>query len=290
MISCAGSAEAIDPLQQLNVYRQISAGNYAAAVPGLRKMADEGDAQSQSTLATMLWTGVPGVPADRTEALDLYDRAARKMNGSALSALGNIYLNGDSVRRDTKLAFDYLSKSVSQGTNIGKIGLAVCYLKGWGTDQDLAKSFMFTREAAMQKVPGANFNLAYYYRRGIGTEVNMAEAQKWYAQAAPLLIREAAQKRGSYEHQIALAEMFTNGWGVSKDPKKAAGYFAIGLPLLRKAMAAGKSNAYMTMAELTANGWGVKKDAAAADALYKKASEMGDKEADWVLASKSHAQ
>jgi TPR repeat protein len=149
---------------------------------------------------------------------------------------------------------------------------------------------MFTHEAALQKVPGANFNLAYYYRRGLGTEVNMAEAQKWYAQAAPMLIREAAQKRGSYEHQIALAEMYANGWGVAKDPKKAAAYFAIGLPLLKKAMAAGKSNAYMTMAELTANGWGVKKDGAAAEALYKKAADKGDKEAELVLASKTHAQ
>lgn len=293
LVNCATSANAgyEQQLQQLQVFRAISQGNYAVAVPGLRKLADSGDAQAQSTLATMLWTGVPGVPADRTEALELYERAAQKMNGAALSALGNIYLNGDSVPRNPAKAFDYLSKAVSQGTSLGKIGLAVCYLKGWGTEQDLSKSFMMTREAAMQKVPGAAFNLAYYYRRGIGTEVNMGEAQKWYAQAAPMLIREAAQKRGSYEHQIAVAEMYTNGWGIAKDPKKAAAYLALGMPLLKKAMSAGKSNAYIAMAELTANGWGVKKDQAAADALYRKAADMGDKEAQWVLAgANSHAQ
>jgi TPR repeat protein len=286
----SSTAQAMDPAQQMAAYMALSQGNYAAAIPGLKKLADEGDAQSQSTLGTIFWNGMPGVPQDRASAIEYYERAAQKYNGAALSALGNIYLNGDSVPRDPQKAFDYLQKSVTQGTNTGKIGLAVCYLKGWGTEQNLEKSFMYTREAAMQKVPGAAYNLAYYFRRGIGCDVNMVAANKWFAIAAPLLIREAYQKKGSYEHQIAMAEMYTNGWGVPKDPKKAAAYFALGLPLLKKAMTAGKSNAVMTMAELTSNGWGVKKDSAGAEALYKQAVSMGDKEAEWVLAKKSHVQ
>lgn len=283
-------AQAMDPAQQMRAYMALSQGNYAVAVPALKKLADEGDAQSQATLGTVLWTGMPGVPQDRASAIEYYERAAQKYNGSALAALGNIYLNGDSVPRDTKKAFEYLSKSITQGTNTGKIGLAVCYLKGWGTEQDLQKSFMYTREAAMQKVPGAAYNIAYYYRRGIGCNVDMAEANKWFQKAAPMVIREAYDKRSSYEHQIAVAEMYTNGWGVAKDPKKAAAYFAVGLPLLKQAMAANKTNAIMTMAELMKNGWGVKKDVAGAELLYKKAAEMGDKEAEWVLSSNTHAQ
>jgi uncharacterized protein len=288
-VACVSGSPAwsASPQDMMKAYAALSGGDYSVAIPALRRLADQGDAQSQSTLATIYWNGAPGVPADRTAALDYYQRAASKLNGAACAALGNIYLKGESVPMDYKKAFEYLNQAVSQGTSHGKIGLAVCYLKGWGTEQDLKKSFQLTREAAMQRVPGAAFNAAYYYRKGIGTPVDLKEANAWFAQAAPLLIAEAARQRNSYEHQIAVGTMYQNGWGVPKDPKRAAQYFTFGLPLLNKAVAAGKTNALLTLAELRENGWGVNRDAAGATQLIQKAASMGDKEADWMLAQRA---
>lgn len=266
----------------------MSRGDYRTALPLLQRAASEGDTQAQSTLATMYMTGIPGVVAkNEAAAIPLYEKAAAKMNGQALGALGAAYVHGRGVSRDYNKAFDYLNKSVDQGNSFGKVMLAVCYLKGWGTEQNPEKYFQLTREAAFQKMPGAAFNLGNCYRRGLGVAADQKEAGVWYAKALPELLNEVRRRPDSYEMLVALATMYHNGWGTPKDPAKASQFFKQGLPLLKKAMAENKSNAYLTYGELAQNGWGMAKDSAAAESAYKKASTLGDKEADLILAKAS---
>jgi TPR repeat protein len=83
---------------------------------------------------------------------------------------------------------------------------------------------------------------------------------------------------------MALATMYTNGWGVARDAKRAAGYFSRGLPELKRAAAGGRTNAFLILGEISDNGWGVPKDRKAAEGWFKKAVASGDKEAEILLA------
>lgn len=282
---CIEPASALTAEDMASMYNALARGDFATAIPLMRKGAAEGDTMSQKNLAALYTTGVPGVlEKSDAQALALYRQAAAKLDGDALAALGNAHVNGLlGVPRDYPKAKQYFEKAISLGNARGKAGLATLYLKGWSVEQNLTESFKLMREAAFQKVPGANYNLAEYYRKGIGCEKNPKEAESLYRKAAPGLVQQVRSAPQSGQLNCAVGILYQNGWGVPKDAKVAAQYFAIGVPKLKEAANKGNTTAMIFLAELNMNGWGIAKDSAAGEALLKKAAAAGDGEAKWEL-------
>jgi TPR repeat protein len=281
----APPASALTTEDAMSMYNAMARGDFAAAVPLMKKGAAEGDTMCQKNLAALYTTGVPGVLAKSdSEALNLYKKAAAKLDGDALAALGNAHVNGLlGAPRDYPKAKQYFEKAISLGSARGKAGLATLYLKGWAVEQNLVESFKLMREAAFQKVPGATYNLAEYYRRGLGCEKNMNEAISLYTKAAPGLVQQVRSAPQSGQLNCAVGVLYQNGWGVPKDAKVAGQYFALAIPKLRAQADAGNTTAMLFLSELTSNGWGTTKNAAAGEALLKKAANAGDGEAKWEL-------
>jgi uncharacterized protein len=74
----------------------------------LRKLAGQGDAESQSRLGYMYYQG-QGVPQDYAEALKWYRLAAAQGYARAQYSLGYMYANGEGVPQDHVQAHKWLT-------------------------------------------------------------------------------------------------------------------------------------------------------------------------------------
>jgi hypothetical protein len=85
--------------------------DFAEAAKWFQKAADQGDAEAESHLAGMYWTG-DGVPKDKAEGLRRYLKAANQGDVGAYMNLANFYQNGDGVPKDNVRAY-YWSRLAS---------------------------------------------------------------------------------------------------------------------------------------------------------------------------------
>ncbi len=83
MLACSASLDAHDAWTDAT--QAFDAYDHIKALPALRTAASAGHTRSQLTLALMLWNGealYPGVPIDRSEALDWFGKAAPRKTTS----------------------------------------------------------------------------------------------------------------------------------------------------------------------------------------------------------------
>ena len=267
-----------------SAYKAFSSGNYNAAFPLVKMMAEKGDKNYMRALASMYEIGM-GVPKDNAQALYWYKAAADRHDAEALAAMGRFYMSGTcGVSKDYKKAFEYYQKADNLGSAVARSGLAILYLKGWGVEQDYDKSLRLAQMSALQGGTVAQYNLGDMYRRGKGTAPNLDEAQKWYARSADKLLDAGRRDPQSYQTHMALGTMYTKGLGVKKDPKVGALWFAKGMPKLQAKVKAGNVDAIFMLAEMNAAGDGVPQNDAEALRLFKLAASKGDNEAKHIVA------
>jgi len=97
------------------------------ALPAIQKFSDEGRTWAQTELANMLRLGL-GVPRDTQQALRLYLDAGTKGYPQAQAALGLIYLRGEGVLANRRVATLWLQRAAKQGNKsaikgLNKIGI-----------------------------------------------------------------------------------------------------------------------------------------------------------------------
>ena len=92
----------------------FDAGDYRTAFEQWRALAEAGDAEAQTALADLYFTG-QGTPEDAAEALRWYRRAAEQGNAVAQQNLGDLYGRGIGVARDLVSAVVWLSLAAEQG-------------------------------------------------------------------------------------------------------------------------------------------------------------------------------
>ena len=104
---CAGLLDA-----GIQAYNQQ---DYKAAYEQLLPFAEQGDAQAQYYVGSMLVDGI-GVSADPVKGVNLLEQAVRKKNYKAAMTLGKMYLSGFGVAMDADKGAKYILLSESLAT------------------------------------------------------------------------------------------------------------------------------------------------------------------------------
>ncbi|MDH5327455.1 MAG: sel1 repeat family protein [Gammaproteobacteria bacterium] len=145
----------------------------------LQASALKGDRQAQTALAKLFLEGSAAHPKDIHKAIDWFQVAAENGWAEAQYSLGNIYLEGKLVARDTVKAEKWLFEAANNGSKAALPLVAQLEAKRKKPTQ---KGFM---QAAKDGDKEAQFNLGLMYLYGKnGLQKNRASALKWLKQAA----------------------------------------------------------------------------------------------------------
>ena len=114
-----------------------------------RKVAEQGDAEAQSNLASRYLTG-DGVPEDHQKAAKWYRQAAEQGQWNAQLVLGLMYERGQGVPKNHSEAAKWVRKSALQGFFMAQEELGTMYAKGEGVPQDFIKAYAWFSLATAQ--------------------------------------------------------------------------------------------------------------------------------------------
>lgn len=184
--------------------------NSQKAIAILTPLADAGDSKSQTLLAAVFIA--PGPWKNAEKAIAYNKKAIAQNNHEASFNLGLIYLNGLAGKKDTKLAYHYLSQANAQGSakaslflgslssdpsescplfalaakrgsSQGALWYGRCLVQGSAGRKDFAAAAHWYRIAAQQGEALAQANLGYLAENGLGSAIDLAAAKKWYCLA-----------------------------------------------------------------------------------------------------------
>ena len=158
--------------------------------------------------------------ADPEKAARIYLYLAKKNNAKAINELGKMYVKGDGVEQNAKVAYILfrraaklghigarcnmamilqhgllgyvdcfkayrLYKSAADSGNVrGMYGAGYLKYKGIGTHQNYEKAIKLLKQGAEKHHSGCSLLLASYYANGYGEEQNLEESEKYLRQAS----------------------------------------------------------------------------------------------------------
>lgn len=102
---------------------------------------------------------------DYSKAAALYSQAAAYGHPGAQNNLGNLFQNGNGVKKDLQKAFHLYLDSARHGSLAGMRNVAACYLDGIGTESDFDTAVAWLETAAEQKDRNACIMLVNAYDR-----------------------------------------------------------------------------------------------------------------------------
>jgi TPR repeat protein len=167
---------------------------------------------------------MPNQPDDIAEL----KRKAGQGDAQAQSDLGLIYFSGRGLTRDYKLAVKWALKAAEQGNADAQCLLSVLYAKGRGVPKDDKESTEWLRKAAEQENVKAQFLLGARYAMRSNKVVTQdhVEARKWLSLAisngqsgGAILVYDHIAKHMTPE-QIAEAEKRAREWKRNKAGEK----------------------------------------------------------------------
>jgi len=151
---------------------------------------------------------------------------AQEGNADAQFMLGNLYFNGEDVKKDYELAVEWFLKSAAQDFTEAQYALGVMYYEGRGVQPDTEMAVIWLTKAARKKHIRAQYLLADIYYDGVAGEgPNYEKAREWFAKAA---------ENGDSDAMTRLGNMWENGEGVG--PSKSAAvdwYYQAGMACLK---------------------------------------------------------
>lgn len=169
-------------------------------------------------------------------AWELFVKAGQKGNAWSQNHVGEVLLNGDSLRlnidKDEKTALEWFKVAAEQGYALAQFNLAECYAKGKGVeenDEEAVKWYLKAAEPRYSDSFGddnekAEYDAAYqlgkYYERGWGVEKNEAEAFKYYRKSAgydPQPRYSSYEINNLLEKELKVAQCYETGMGTKKD-------------------------------------------------------------------------
>lgn len=275
-LCAAGEARAQSVDEAIRLYER---GDYAAALPGLRVGADQGNATAQFNLA-MMYSNGRGVPKDGRIAVFWYTKVAEQGFTGAQFNLALMYANGQGIAKNEHLAVFWYTKAAEQGDGDAQYNLALMYANGRGVARNDSIAVHWYTKAAEQGDSAAQLNLGVHYDQGRGVPKDERMAVHWYTKAAEQGVLEAqfnlglmydygesgtnddrmavfwyrrAAEQGLAPAQSELGKMYSSGRGVVKNEREAF--------LWRSAAAAqGNATAQAALGAMYALGVGVPKD------------------------------
>ncbi|MDR2709289.1 MAG: sel1 repeat family protein [Elusimicrobiota bacterium] len=175
------SAKLNDPFAICSIaYHFMLINNFEEAFEWYQKAADLGYAEAQYYLGEMYMSG-QGVRQNSKLAIKWYQKAADQKYFEAQFALADFYYNN----QEFKKAFEIYKRLAEEGNAGAQKILGDMYYSGIGVKQNFSSAFMWYEKASLQSLPEALFSLGIMYRDGIGVQ---QDVQKGRA-----LIEEAEQ-------------------------------------------------------------------------------------------------
>ena len=180
-----------------------NAGNLSAAAASFHLAAEQGHAEAQYLLSTMLDAG-EGVPQNTTEAAHWERRAAEQGHSYAQANLSfRFYAAGDFEE-----AFRWCERAAHSHLAWAEYHLGLMYRKGEGVPQSHSLAAHWYQLAATQDFPEAQLKLAELFGSGQGVSLSYEKAAEWYRRAAA---------HGNAEAQLQLGLLHAVGRGVEPD-------------------------------------------------------------------------
>jgi TPR repeat protein len=180
-------------------------GDFAAALPTFRKLAEEGSAEAQTALGLMYENG-QGVARDDAQAALWFGKAAEQGASLAQYNLGNLYREGRGVAKDAAQAASWYRAAAERGLVNGQFNLALTYLHGDGSPYNPAQAAYWFRKAAEQGDSAAQNDLGVLYRDGMGVPKDNGQAYFWFLLAASQGNSVAIGNRDAIAQRLSAAE------------------------------------------------------------------------------------
>ncbi|HEY9774872.1 MAG TPA: tetratricopeptide repeat protein [Planktothrix sp.] len=157
--------------------------DYDKAFEYYKKAALGGVTQAMNNLASMKAHGL--LKGDWTP-LQLYKQAAEHGDSTAEFNIGMLYLDGDSVPKNERLAVEWLTKAARHGDVEAQCNLGVILANGGeGVPVQTQDAIKWLTRAATAGDGMAKQALARIYRDGNGVPKNPADADRWWPHPLP---------------------------------------------------------------------------------------------------------
>jgi len=234
----------------------------------IRTLAKQGHAfeQNQMGMVSMLVVSPDYSPA---EALQWFERAARKGYAPAQVNAAVMYINGWGTSPNYGAALQWLHEAARQGYGRAYYNLGILYLQGQGVPKDVAEAARDFLKGAEAGDSNAQTNLGYLYDSGIGVPRDLKTAVQWYTRAAD---------NGNAFAENNLADLYLRGEGLPQDDATA-------FRLFHQAAAQGETGARIKLGYMYSAGRGTPKDLPTAYSWIMAAATAGDKRGDDLMRS-----
>ena len=272
--------------------------DFQLAIKYYEEAARNGELSSLNALANMYRTG-DGVPKDEKKAdeylnsfktgkfgeiiipkeklpfiqekdkiyVKMFEDMAKKGNAKAYSELGQLYQDGDAIKKSHAKAMYYWRKGAEM-KNVECIkNLAKVYDQGIDEPKNPKKAFeLYQKLADMNNVYGL-------FMMGVCHE-DVEYGQKDFSKAAYYF--QKAADMGDIESMAKLGYLYCKGFGVKKDLEKGIEYY-------KKGVAAGHGNSMYRLGYIYMEGDGVPKDLKIAVELFKMGVGRDDPDSMYIL-------
>ena len=214
----------------------------ASSIEEIKVKAEHGDAGAQFDLGNAYLNG-DGVVRDSGWAAIWFRKAAEQGLAQAQCSLATTQYNqyARSVTGDT---LKWWRRAADQGNAAAQYDLGVMYANGKGVAEDGAEALKWHRKAAEQGIAAAQYFLAAAYRYVKGVPKDLAEERKWSRRAAD---------QGLNIEQFNTGLAYHTGKGEAKDEVEAVKWY-------RKCAEQADASAQMQLGAAYRDGFGVPKN------------------------------
>jgi TPR repeat protein len=244
----AGRSAGLEAPRALEWYRKAAEANSSIAMVRLGKMFNEGR----------------GVPQDQALAATWFSRAAAAGSGAAMVELSSLYSRAGGPGH-FNLARDALEKAIRAGDVRAPIALAKLYL----VRGERALAEMTLKRSADGGSAEAALNLAELYLSGQATAEQLSAARRWLAFAEKSMARDDDQASRIASMYLRLPD---------------AGSIEHGSSTLEALVRKNSADAMTLLATALLQGPGIQRDPVRAEALFRRAIQLGHDGARFILA------
>ncbi len=152
------------------------------------------------------------------DALEKFEKAAKKNNSKAMLMLGSMYKDGKGVTQSYDNSIIWYERAEQKGENITKKlnELYKEYAKIHEQTKSYEKALSLFSKASYRNDFEATNKIGEYYQYGKGVSYNYETAFKYYEKAAD---------GGNLKASRNIGYLYYYGFGVTQDYKKAAEYY-----------------------------------------------------------------
>ena len=177
--------------------------------------------------------------------------------------------------------FATLKAAAEKGDGEAMVYLGDAYLGGYGVNEDLSEALKWYKKGAEKGSSVGMYRVGMMYSRGVGLKINLAEAFQWFSKAA---------EKNHVPAIFEAAQCLQVGMGTEQDLVRAGKLFRLVLEKdLSRAQADEKEGGptdplvWLRLGEMFLNGWGVEKNGEEALKWYRKAADVQNARAQYLI-------